>query len=116
VFAAEGNGLLQQNLPLADSCTAAKAGDHSITSSAMASRRSRWTRLPCRRFAANAVRLQLHALAYNLANFLRTLALPGRGDDTAQPVPADPQCHRHTATAGASAMLMCSLRNDMQSN
>jgi Transposase DDE domain group 1 len=35
-----------------------------------------WTRLSCRRFAANAVRLQLHALAYNLANFLRTLALP----------------------------------------
>jgi len=27
-------------------------------------------------FAANAVRLQLHALAYNLANFLRTLTLP----------------------------------------
>ena len=26
--------------------------------------------------AANAVRLQLHALAYNMANFLRTLALP----------------------------------------
>ena len=25
---------------------------------------------------ANAVRLQLHALAYNLANFMRTLALP----------------------------------------
>jgi hypothetical protein len=35
-----------------------------------------WTRLSCRRFAANSVRLQLHALAYNLANFLRTLALP----------------------------------------
>ena len=35
-----------------------------------------WTRLSCRRFAANAVRLQLHALAYNLANFLRTLTLP----------------------------------------
>lgn len=34
-----------------------------------------WTRLPCRRFAADAVRLQLHALAYNLANFLRTLTL-----------------------------------------
>ena len=34
-----------------------------------------WTRLSCSRFAANAVRLQLHALAYNLANFLRTLAL-----------------------------------------
>jgi hypothetical protein len=26
--------------------------------------------------AANAVRLQLHALAYNLGNFLRTLATP----------------------------------------
>jgi len=36
----------------------------------------KWTRLSCRRFAANAVRLQLHALAYNLANFLRTLATP----------------------------------------
>lgn len=35
-----------------------------------------WIRLSCMRFAANAVRLQLHALAYNLANFLRTLALP----------------------------------------
>lgn len=35
-----------------------------------------WTRLSCHRFAANAVRLQLQALAYNLANFLRTLALP----------------------------------------
>jgi hypothetical protein len=32
----------------------------------------RWTRLSCRSFAANAVRLQLHALAYNLGNFLRT--------------------------------------------
>ena len=36
----------------------------------------RWTRLSCMRFLANAVRLQLHALAYNLANFLRTLVLP----------------------------------------
>ena len=35
-----------------------------------------WTRLSCHRFAANAARLQLHALADNLANFLRTLALP----------------------------------------
>ncbi len=34
------------------------------------------TRLSCRRFRHNAVRLQLHALAYNLGNFLRTLALP----------------------------------------
>jgi hypothetical protein len=36
----------------------------------------RWTRLSCQSFAANAVRLQLHALAYNLGNFLRTLATP----------------------------------------
>ncbi len=36
----------------------------------------RWTRLSCRKFRNNSVRLQLHALAYNLANFMRTLALP----------------------------------------
>ena len=36
----------------------------------------KWTRLSCRSFNANAVRLQLHALAYNLGNFLRTLATP----------------------------------------
>ncbi len=35
-----------------------------------------WTRLSCRSMKANAVRLQLHALAYNLANFFRTLVLP----------------------------------------
>src|SRR4051812_14550391 len=34
------------------------------------------TRLSCRTFAANAVRLQLHVLAYNLGNFMRTLAMP----------------------------------------
>ncbi len=32
--------------------------------------------MACRTFAVNAVRLQLHALAYNLGNFLRTLATP----------------------------------------
>jgi hypothetical protein len=36
----------------------------------------KWTRLSCRTFAANAVRLQLHALVYNLGNFMRTLAMP----------------------------------------
>jgi Transposase DDE domain group 1 len=36
----------------------------------------KWTRLSCRAFAANAVRLQLHALAYNIGNFMRTLAMP----------------------------------------
>ena len=35
-----------------------------------------WTRLSCQKFQNNAVRLQLHALAYNLANFMRMLALP----------------------------------------
>ena len=39
----------------------------------------RWTRLSCHAFRHNAVRLQLHALAYNLANFMRTLALPRGG-------------------------------------
>jgi hypothetical protein len=30
----------------------------------------------CHRFATNAVRLKVHALAYNFADFLRALALP----------------------------------------
>ena len=36
----------------------------------------KWTTLSCRRFKDNAARLQLFALAYNLANSLRQLALP----------------------------------------
>src|SRR2546423_15658256 len=32
--------------------------------------------LSSRFFPANAARLQLHALAYNLGNFMRTLAMP----------------------------------------
>ena len=36
----------------------------------------RWTRLSCRAFRDNAVRLQLFALAYNLANFLRAWRCP----------------------------------------
>ena len=35
-----------------------------------------WTKLSCRTFKDNQTRLQLFALAYNLANFLRRLALP----------------------------------------
>jgi alkylhydroperoxidase family enzyme len=42
-----------------------KEGEHALE----------WTRLACMRFAANAVRLQLHALAYSPANFLRTPGL-----------------------------------------
>jgi len=36
----------------------------------------KWTRLSCHDFVDNQVRLQLFALAYNLGNFLRHLALP----------------------------------------
>jgi hypothetical protein len=36
----------------------------------------KWTKLSCSDFKNNQVRLQLFALAYNLGNFLRTLALP----------------------------------------
>ncbi len=43
-----------------------KEGKHAIN----------WTRLSCHSFGNNAVSLQLHALAYNLGNFLRTLVLP----------------------------------------
>lgn len=43
-----------------------KDGEHAI----------KWTRLSGMRFAANSVRRQLHALAYNVANFLRALATP----------------------------------------
>jgi hypothetical protein len=35
-----------------------------------------WTRLSCKRFRDNEVRLQLHALAYNLATLLRCIELP----------------------------------------
>jgi hypothetical protein len=35
--------------------------------------------MSCCSFAANTVRLQLHAPAHNLANFMRTLALPETG-------------------------------------
>ena len=43
-----------------------KEGKHAI----------KWTRLSCGKFRNNEVRLRLHVLAYNLANFMRTLALP----------------------------------------
>jgi hypothetical protein len=35
-----------------------------------------WTRLSCRKFRDNEVRLQLHVLACNLATFLRCIELP----------------------------------------
>lgn len=36
----------------------------------------RWTRLSCKRFRDNEIRLQLHTLCYNLATFLRCIELP----------------------------------------
>jgi hypothetical protein len=37
-----------------------------------------WTRLLCKHFPSNQVRLGLFVLAYNLGNFLRRLVLPGK--------------------------------------
>ena len=37
-----------------------------------------WTRLSCKRFISNRVRLWLFVLAYNLGNFLRRLVLPSK--------------------------------------
>lgn len=37
-----------------------------------------WTQLSCKHFLSNQVRLGLFVLAYNLVNFLRRLALPGK--------------------------------------
>ncbi len=37
-----------------------------------------WTRLSCKQFISNQVRLGLFVLAYNLGNFLRRLALLGK--------------------------------------
>ncbi|MFX0152692.1 MAG: transposase, partial [Candidatus Hodarchaeota archaeon] len=37
-----------------------------------------WTRLSCKHFLSNQVRLGLFVLAYNQGNFLRRLVLPGK--------------------------------------
>ena len=37
----------------------------------------KWTRLSCPTMKANALLLPLHALAYNMDDFMRTLTLPG---------------------------------------
>ena len=49
----------------------ARRGDKTIQEIAV-----RWTRLSWLKFRDNQVRLQLHALAYHLASFMRTLASP----------------------------------------
>jgi hypothetical protein len=56
----------------------------------------KWTRLSCRSFAANAVRLQLHVPADNLGNFMRTLVMPkARGVVANQPAREADQERRH---------------------
>ena len=54
----------------------ATSGESRISTTLTDATALRWTRLSCRAFRDNAVRLQLFTLAYNLANFLRSLALP----------------------------------------
>ena len=54
-------------------CTQRGTAEHRIKEGQYA---FHWTRLSCKRFRDNEVRLQLHALAYNLANFLRCIELP----------------------------------------
>jgi len=41
----------------------------------------KWTRLSCHDFDDNQVRMQLFAMAYNIGNFLRRLALPNQIKD-----------------------------------
>jgi hypothetical protein len=101
----------------------------------------RWTRLSCRAFRHNAVRLQLHVLADNIANFLRMLVLlkeieqlslttlreklvkisarivrhsvpAGRGGSAAGPVRQDPASHRRPAATFAAVPGLRSRRDE----
>jgi len=53
-----------------------RSGHSHLASAMLKASAIKWTRLSCRSFAANTVRLQLHALTYNLGNFMGTLAMP----------------------------------------
>ena len=79
-----------------------------------------WTRLSCHSFRNNELRLQLHALAYNIGNFLRTLALPEAVEhwspttlsDKLIKIGAKLACHGRTITfhlAEAPSQALCSL-------
>ena len=60
-----------------DECrNAAGFGCVSFTASTKRRRLGKWSRRSRRRFDHNAGRLQIHAVAFNLCNFMRTLALP----------------------------------------
>ena len=70
----------------------------------------KWTRLSCRSLAANAVRLQLHALAYNLGNFPDYREwCKERGNEPEKPYSGTlslriaPELHRRVAEQAAKA-------------
>jgi Transposase DDE domain group 1 len=66
-----------RGLPSASSPSTSSATQRSNGSNRARGGAIKWTRLSYRTFAANAaVRLQLHALAYKLDNFMWTLAVP----------------------------------------
>jgi hypothetical protein len=54
----------------------AAAGSRRTARASSSSTTAKWTKLSCRCFKDKAARLQLLALAYNLANFLRQLVPP----------------------------------------
>src|SRR4051812_26165310 len=66
----------QASMLLSISSMIASARSRSRQAPRMMSLFGKGTQLSCRRFKDNAARLQLFALAYNLANFLRQLVLP----------------------------------------
>jgi hypothetical protein len=69
--------LVRSALKNRHSCEGVKpAANDPKRSSGCSAANGKWTRLCCRCFKANEVRLQLHALAYNLANLLPTLSPP----------------------------------------
>ena len=66
--------------PSTTSAAPASNGSKTSNGSKKGRQRSRGRACQCRSFAANAVRLQLHALAYNLGNFMRPLAMPAAAE------------------------------------
>jgi hypothetical protein len=55
----------------------------------------KWTRLSCHSASDNVVRLQLHAVAYNLETVLRTFATPG-GQRWKRQFPIESQLYMET--------------------
>ena len=71
-------GFIVTNLPMEPDCVAQFYNQRGTAEQHIKESKHafRWTRLPCRKFRDNEVRLQLHALAYNLATLLRCIELP----------------------------------------